>query len=427
MRSLRSAVTLAALALLGGLTPASAQEKVLVAGNPPLTQEMVDQYQQRWQWYCDIKLTAEQRRQHRQHFVAFWKKAANPTRHELVTAYAAEQKQWREVLDMAVASRQRRRAEVRGRWMASLRQFPDATARLLVSTYDAAYKPGGAKNPILVAGDPPLTLAMIDLNTAAGEVVLDLRLSEKQRREYQRLLTEEWKGLGAAEKQKRARDFKLLEQLPTWSDYRRNEIRAFNQAQFRASWAKDPTAANRWWAALDREASRPGSARNPVLLNTNPPLTQLLVDRYIDYLEIMLDLSLGGGFTAPQRQVLQDHLVKDWKEMPAGDRGELLGDVKRWAAAAAGGADKANQCINALRPKVLTQLRTTSTGPRSAWLLEVFDQARALHRRTIAQLKRQHDKKASAIDAMPDGKDHGPGRWEYNPNTRKYDRWVPNR
>src|SRR5262245_7039751 len=89
MRSLRFAVTLAALALLGGLTPASAQDKTLVSGDSPLTQEMVDNYQQRWEWYCDIKLTPGQRRQHRQHFVAFWKKAARSTKQWLVTGYAA--------------------------------------------------------------------------------------------------------------------------------------------------------------------------------------------------------------------------------------------------------------------------------------------------------------------------------------------------
>jgi hypothetical protein len=37
------------------------------------------------------------------------------------------------------------------------------------------------------------------------------------------------------------------------------------------------------------------------------------VDRYGDYVEVMLDLSVSGGLTAPQRQVLQEYLVKDWK------------------------------------------------------------------------------------------------------------------
>jgi hypothetical protein len=151
------------------------------------------------------------------------------------------------------------------------------------------------------------------------------------------------------------------------------------------------------------------------------------VDRYIDYLEIMIDLSLGGGFTAPQREVLQDYLVKDWKKMSADDRKELLGDVKRWADAAARGTDDANKCLKALRPKVLAQLRTSHNEPRSVWLLEVFDQARALYQRRLAELKRQYDKDQLALDAMPDGKDHSPGRWEYNPNSGKYDRWVPNR
>jgi hypothetical protein len=269
---------------------------------------------------------------------------------------------------------------------------------------------------------------MIDVEAATSELLLDLRLTDEQRRKFRDLWIEDWKSWDAAKRQRNAKNTESWTNLPTFSNFARNMHRALDQPRLLEEFRKkDSGGLGRWLLALHEEAIKPGSARNPVLVDTNPQLTQLVVDRYIDYLEIMIDLSLGGGFAEPQRQVLQDYLVKDWKKMSADDRKELLGDVKRWADAAGQGTDEANKCINALRPKLLAQLRTARDDPRSVWLLEVFDQARALYQQKLAELKRQYDKTQLAIDAMPDGKDHSPGRWEYNPNSGKYDRWVPNR
>jgi hypothetical protein len=62
-----AAPVLAALVLAAA--PARSPAQVLVPGNPPLTQEVVDLYQQMWEWYCDVHLTPEQRRQYVQAFV----------------------------------------------------------------------------------------------------------------------------------------------------------------------------------------------------------------------------------------------------------------------------------------------------------------------------------------------------------------------
>jgi hypothetical protein len=425
---IRSLWALAALVLLGGLMPAWSADKVLVPGEVPLTQETVDLYQQMWEWYCEIQLTPEQRRQHTQHFITFWKKNGPDVTRPLLAGYTDMEKEWRGDLKLKGAEQQRKRLDLRANWLAALRKAADdPPGRFLVSVYDDAYKPGGTKNPILVAGDPPLTQPMIDLETAVEELLLDLRLTDPQRREYQRLFIEDWKGWDQDERRRRAKNIESWSQLPTWSDYQRNSQRAFDQPRALAAWTKSSGKTDRWLLELHESMSRPGSARNPVLVAGEPPLTQLMVDRYIDYLEIMIDLSLSGGFTAPQREVLQDYLVKDWKKMSADDRKELLKDVKRWADAAAGGTDEANKWLNALRPKLVAELRTARDNPRSVWLLEVFDQARALYQQELAELKRQHEKNQAAIDAIPDGKDHSPGRWVYNPNTGKYDRWVPNR
>jgi hypothetical protein len=57
MNALRPA--LAALVLAAA--PARGPAQVLVPGDPPLTREAVNLYQQMWEWYCDVRLTPGQR------------------------------------------------------------------------------------------------------------------------------------------------------------------------------------------------------------------------------------------------------------------------------------------------------------------------------------------------------------------------------
>jgi hypothetical protein len=277
---------------------------------------------------------------------------------------------------------------------------------------------------VLVPGNPPLTQGMLDLDIAAAELLLDSRFTDAQRREYCDIVIEDWKGFLTVEKRQRVQNLDGWGKLPTWSNYRRNEVRAFNQAKFRAARAKDKSGASRWLVALDAETSKPGSKRNPVLVDAKPQLTQLLVDGYTDYLEIMIDLSASGGFTPLQRRTLQHYVVKDWKKMSDDDRKELLTDLERWTEAAGLGSAEANKAVPALRPKVLAQLLSERGSPRADWLLEVCHQERELHERKLAMEKLRHEGVKQALDAMPFYKG---GHWEKDAPTGKYIRWVPNR
>ena len=144
------------------------------------------------------------------------------------------------------------------------------------------------------------------------------------------------------------------------------------------------------------------------------PLTQLVVDRYGDYLEIMLDLWVSGGLTTRQRQVLQDYLVKDWKKMTDKERAELLADVKHWEEDAGQSVEDAKKSIRALRPKLLARLQTTAERESSQWLLKTFAEERkkeALQRETQ---QRNFDAAVRIIRA-------GVGSWSFNQTTRRYD------
>jgi hypothetical protein len=410
--------------LLGGLTPARGQGKILVSGDPPLTQEVVDLYQEMWEWYCDTSLTPAQRSQYRRLFINWWSKRDRASKQQSMALYRDLEKQWRAHLELKGADQERRRAQTRRRWMAVLRKAADDLSQFLVRAYDAAYSPGGPQNPVLVARTSPLTRALLELDTAFAELILAFRLTDAERAEYRQLVIKDWQKGEASQVRHWARNLEALAELPAWGSYKRNEIRALNGPKFLAGWAKGSTESTRWLWALHKAASRPGSARNPVLVAADPPLTQQLADRYRDYVEIMLDLSASGGFSPAQRQVLQDYLVKGWKTMKADDRSELLIDLQRWADAAGQGIGEASKCIAALRPKLLAQLRTTPDDPRSQWLLEVCSQERQFHERNLALERLRHEGVRQGLDAMPF---YRGGHWEFNPKTRKYDRWVPNR
>jgi hypothetical protein len=402
----------------GSFTLARGDDKVLVTGDPPLTQQTFDLYQEMWQWYCDIKLTPEQQRDFQKRYIMFWKKRDKASNQKLLATYETMEKEWRDTLKLEGAEQKRKRDKVRDNWMAALWTFKDDLSPFMVSLYDAAYKPGGSNNPILVKVDPPLTQGMVELDMAVTEMLLDCQLTDKQREEYQRLFVEFWKKLDQAERRKRAGNLEGWAKLPTWNNYTRNLKRTLGQTRVLADWAKNPNELTRWLTTLHESLSKPGSTRNPVLVDVEPPLTQLVVDRYCDYLEIMVDLSVSGGFSTQEREILQGYLVKSWKKMTAETRKDLLADLKRWSEEADRGGAAANECIKAMQPKLLTELRLAREDALSLWLLAVRDRETEQHKQNIALIQMKHEGVMAALAAMP------AGYWKYNSIRERYE-WIP--
>jgi len=420
MNVFRFALTLAVLVVLGGLTPARGADRVLLPGNTPLTQKMVDQYQERWQWYCDVPMSEKQRRTHQRLLIGYWLKKTMSYRQALAAAYSRSYEAYREDLQLEGQEQEWRRAQIRLQWMNVLRKDADASSRYLTALYNAAYKPGGSKNPILVKGNPPLTRVTMDQRIVTVEWLLDAPLTKKQRQKYQRLYIEAWAQADRETRQSRvqsaAGNAALLQQA---SPYQRHFFRSTNLKRFLTAMAKeDADAVDRWVLAEYRAMSKVGSPRNPLLVPGRPPLTQVLVDRYGDYLEAMLDLSVSGGFSAPQRQTLQRYLVKDWKKMDARTREKMLADLKRWADATGKGAAEANKLVPALRPKLLVQLRTAGN-ERSQWLLEIANQERKKADLLSDAERRRHGAAMKLIDNLRPF-----GHWGYNARTGRYE-WMP--
>jgi hypothetical protein len=419
MRSFRPLVAVAALLLLGGLNLATGAEKVLVPGDPPLTQKMLDQYTERWQWYTNIQLSDEQSNKFQRLLVAFWQKKGSPGRQALANGYARDQEKYTQDLRLQGLEQDMNRSQLRLHWTGLIRKDTEPFSRYATALYDEAYRPGGRNNPVLVKGDPPLTQGMIDLDTFIMEMMFDTRLSDEQRREFQQLWIDDWAKQDQRKKQETVKNLEAQADVPTWNIFIRNVKRSFNLPKNIERASKATDAKSRWLAATYGALVKPGSDRNPVLVDSKPPLTQLVVDRYRDYVEVMLDLR-GDGFSKPQRQVFQDYMVKEWKTMTPDEREEQLTEMQRWFDAAGEGArgDEAVKLINALRPKCLVRLEADKR-ESSKWLLKVLADVREKEARQAKDQQMMFDAGRFIIRQM-----NGDGHWE----TRKgHVEWVPNK
>lgn len=129
-----------------------AQADVLVEGEPPLTQAMVDCSCDLLEWALDLQMTAEQRDHARDTLVASWQAKdhqaiANST--QLLALYDR-------VARLAPAQRDQARGKTTPELLAQLKKDrKDPLARWLLGVYDAAHAP-------IAQGDPPLTRQAID-------------------------------------------------------------------------------------------------------------------------------------------------------------------------------------------------------------------------------------------------------------------------
>jgi hypothetical protein len=233
------------------------------------------------------------------------------------------------------------------------------------------------KPKVRAPGERPMPRNSLDQWTACIEWLLDLQLTEQQRKQLQRLCTSHGqKGAPAAPGRFFNQDFQeLASQLPGLDNYDRNLLRAQWRPKFLADirdTAGDELSA--WLLKIYRSAHRPGGKRNPVLIPGDPALTQGMLSVYGDYIEWILGLKHSGGLTAPQRRKLGEMLLSDWKAMAESDRDDFLRLLKSWSVIAQSSAAERSKYHEVLQPRLLAELRSVKDVDRARWLLEVYDQ-----------------------------------------------------
>ena len=157
----------------------------------------------------------------------------------------------------------------------------------------------------------------------------------------------------------------------------------------------------------------PTRAGEKVLVPGDPPLTQGMVDDYCRYVAWRWPQAFAraGG---PER--LGQLAVNDWKNGDKARQRDFLADLRWWreksTTLAAGDAPRGPDPRQPARDLEAIQLLR----------LQQLNDARQLQIRALSNLQAsQHETMMLIIDNMRPS-----GRYEYNPATGRYDRYVPN-
>jgi hypothetical protein len=184
---------------------------VLAGGKPPLTQVFLDRWFAYLEWLLEIRLTEPQRRDCQKLWVQDWKETDQLKKDRFWLYTNAELQWWSKVAKQSEAECAELRAEKRRSFLARLGKSTDRDERLLLELYQAAHEPGGERNPILVAGTPPLTQDMVDQGRRLLQWVLDVRLTAPQRRLLRESVMKSWQNMDDSGKDG------FLQQLQAWN------------------------------------------------------------------------------------------------------------------------------------------------------------------------------------------------------------------
>jgi hypothetical protein len=253
------------------------EAEVLAPGEPPLTQAWLNQWIAYIEWLLDIRLTEAQCRECQQLWVQHWKETEQAKK-DRFWAYANAELKWSsEAAKWTAAARDDLRIGRQLLLVADLRKSFDPDDRMLLAHYEAAHKPGGECNPILVAGTPPLTQEIVDTWRRFIEWVLDIRLTEPQRHVYQYLFINDWKKSHQAAKDNLFKTITkgLPAELPLLNEHSRKRLRAELQPKFLTLYRNSSgVELSQWLLAVYESAHEPGEDGNGVLLPGAPALTE---------------------------------------------------------------------------------------------------------------------------------------------------------
>ena len=172
---------------------------------------------------------------------------------------------------------------------------------------------------------------------------------------------------------------------------------------------------------------------NPILVPGAVPLTQDMVTQYCEFVEWRWRLQLTG-LGAQQRQQLQQLVVADWKVRDETARQAFLADLKWWLEVFPGLSEGERQNViykNEHTGSYLERLHRSSVVDARTWYL-------ALESLTLETLRWRAAMQNMYIQtwrSMIEGnratmtniaRNMAPaGRYEYDPRTGGYDRYVP--
>ena len=161
-----------------------------------------------------------------------------------------------------------------------------------------------------------------------------------------------------------------------------------------------------------------------VLVPGDPPLTQDMADDYAKYLEWRLGAALApAGAATP----LAPLIVNDWKNGDVKRRNTMLAALKWWREDFPNLTKDEREQLAAANTKMTRDLARQRQASHTQaihmlMLQQAFD-ARQLEILAISNIRAKgHEVNMQIINNLRPS-----GRYEYNPATGRYDRYVPNR
>ena len=146
---------------------------------------------------------------------------------------------------------------------------------------------------------PPLAQEIVDKHMQFVEWVLDIKLNDRGRQQFQQLVRDWWKGVDEQGRstilESAENNIAYMQSLASKNDRCNYNIHHYIQQQRFLETLRNennPIALDRWLLASYEAIYKPGAEANPVLVSGNPPLTQQMVDRYCTYVENSIGLSI---------------------------------------------------------------------------------------------------------------------------------------
>ena len=422
MRALRCLCCIAVLITVVS-APVPAQDRVLVSGNPPLTEGTVAAAAKFYEWALDFRLSEPQYLEIERLFGDRWRQPGGAGRGDILRAG----ERWGEVIGRRVAARGEIQPRVQDSVLARLRGSGDDAARWLLARYADAHR-------VLAPGNPALTQGLADRIADYWEWALDVHLGERERREVQQFQVAMWPRKDAAWRQS------WVTVIPAWwttmsslGPVERTLMRVGVQTRVMAEIGQDPKEPfNAWRLAHYQDAHRAGSATNPILVGGAVPLTQDMVTQYCEFVEWRWRLQLTG-LGAQQRQQLQQLVAADWRSRDDASRQAFLADLRWWLDVfpTLSDAQRQNLSYENKSGGYLERLHHSPNANAQAWYvaleslaLETLRYRAALQNMYIQTWRSMIESNRATMTQI--ARNLAPsGRYEYDPRTGGYNRYVP--
>jgi hypothetical protein len=286
---------------------------VVANGDPPLTESMVDAYNNLIAWLFELPRTQQQRNSARAMMIEDWKKPAEIAIAMKNLSLAAQ------IAQATPSQREFVRCQLQPSNLQTVRadkNNPDA--QRLVAAYEQAHQP-------IATGEPPLTESMVSRFTSYLGWVLQIRLTQPLKDNLRAALLEDWK---QPKEIKSDMDFLNWQvDMANRSNEEKEYFRSKAEPEIIKAMRMDRGNPAAPWIVAAYDASHPSIAAG------NPPLTRQAADAYTELLCFIRNQT--GGPRQEANQALKDSnaqlIAQKYPKLSSDSQQKLAQMPQNWA------------------------------------------------------------------------------------------------